>query len=199
MESKYAEPVTQGTLFFRPPSIDDLDTIHAIEAASYPDDEAATYKKLKFRIDHAPGLFLVAESSGGGGGGGGGDAPGGAPADEIVGYVCGTCSSSDSLTHESMGRHDPDGRLLCIHSVCVDERHRRRGVATRLLRAYLRYVSATTPLLEEARLICKEHTVPLYAGVGFRLLGPSPVVHGQEQWLEMAHGLDGGDGDGAAG
>jgi hypothetical protein len=29
--------------------------------------------------------------------------------------------------------------------------------------------------------------VPLYAGVGFKLLGPSPVEHGADQWLEMAY------------
>jgi hypothetical protein len=28
--------------------------------------------------------------------------------------------------------------------------------------------------------------VSLYAGVGFKLLGPSPVEHGADQWLEMA-------------
>jgi hypothetical protein len=46
-------------------------------------------------------------------------------------YVCGTCSSAATLTHESMSRHEPEGRLLCIHSVCVAEARRRKGVATR--------------------------------------------------------------------
>lgn len=31
--------------------------------------------------------------------------------------------------------------------------------------------------------------VGLYVGVGFQLLGPSAVVHGSEQWLEMALSL----------
>jgi hypothetical protein len=46
-------------------------------------------------------------------------------------YVCGTCSSSSSLTHESMSTHEPDGRLLCIHSVAVQQQHRRQGIASR--------------------------------------------------------------------
>lgn len=84
-----------------------------------------------------------------------------------------------------MGCHDPDGDLLAIHSVCVAGEQRRRGVATRLLRAYLGFVSATTPGLQEVRLICKEALIPLYAGAGFQLLGPSDVVHGQDPWFEM--------------
>ncbi|GBF95544.1 hypothetical protein Rsub_08525 [Raphidocelis subcapitata] len=160
------EPLTPGSLFFRPPSIDDLDTIHGIEVS--------------------PGVFLVASSSGAGGGG-----------DEIVGYVCGTRSDAGSLTQESMARHDPGGPLLCIHSVCVAEPHRRRGVATKLLRAYIGYVAATSPDVTQIRLICKEATVPLYRGVGFRLVGPSPVVHGADPWLEFAFEMGGADGGGA--
>jgi hypothetical protein len=40
--------------------------------------------------------------------------------------------------------------------------------------------------------------VPLYTKAGFRLVGPSPVVHGQDPWLEFAYAF-GGDEDGEAG
>lgn len=85
-----------------------------------------------------------------------------------------------------MGAHEPEGGLLAIHSVCVAAAHRRRGVATRVLRAFLAYVQQSTPTLEEVRLICKEPLTGLYQGAGFRLLGPSDVVHGQDPWFEMA-------------
>jgi hypothetical protein len=49
----------------------------------------------------------------------------------VVGFCCGTLSSAPSLTHESMATHEPDGTTLCIHSVCVGEGERRKGVATR--------------------------------------------------------------------
>ena len=45
------------TLFFRPPTLEDLDAIFSLEAASYPADEAATYEKLKARdacTQHCP-------------------------------------------------------------------------------------------------------------------------------------------------
>jgi GNAT superfamily N-acetyltransferase len=83
--------------------------------------------------------------------------------------------------------------LLAIHSVCVDAARRRRGVATRLLRAYQAYVRATTPQLRECRLICKHCLVPLYAGAGFVMVGPSEVVHGQDPWFEMRWAPDGVD------
>lgn len=50
-----------------------------------------------------------------------------------------------------MAQHEPEGSLLAIHSVCVAAAMRRRRVATRLLRAYLQFVLATTPQLQEVR------------------------------------------------
>ncbi|KAI8472845.1 MAG: acyl-CoA N-acyltransferase [Monoraphidium minutum] len=207
MSSAYSA-VPAGALFFRGPAIGDLDEIYAIEAASYPEDEAATREKLEYRIRNAPEVFLVCISSGGdasGSSGGGGDAAGGANGagraaaqDEIVGYACGTCSGAAALTHESMSTHQPGGRLLCIHSVAIAAPHRRRGVASRLLAAYVQYAAAGAPGLEEARLLCKEDLVPLYARAGFSLLGPSPVVHGRDQWMEMARPLGAAAAAGAA-
>ncbi|WIA41274.1 hypothetical protein OEZ86_004878 [Tetradesmus obliquus] len=176
-EASYSQAVP--SLFFRPPTLDDLDAIHDIEANSYPEDEAATYENLKFRIEQASGQFLVAIKAASAG-------DGSNSSDQLVGYVCGTCSSASSLTHESMSSHEPGGSLLCIHSVAVAQQHRRHGIASRMLQLYLRYVQGTTAGLQEVRLICKEQMIPLYSKAGFVLLGPSSVEHGQEQWHEMA-------------
>lgn len=176
------EPAPSDLLYFRPPTIDDLDRIDELEAAGYPPDEAASHERLAFRIEHAAGLFLVAVQAAAGPLGG----------DELVGFVCGTATCADHLTQESMGRHEPEGALLCIHSVCVATGARRRRVATRLLHAYLAYVRQTSPQLAEARLLCKEALVPLYAGVGFVMVGLSSVEHGQDAWLEMRLPLGGG-------
>ena len=67
-----------------------------LQAAGYPPDEAASRERLQYRLEHAGGQFLAAVE----------------PAAEglsIVGFVCGTLSSADCLTHESMGKHEPDG------------------------------------------------------------------------------------------
>lgn len=55
-----------------------------------------------------------------------------------------------------MARHEPEGALLAIHSVCVAAAARRRGVATRLLRAYLQFVQASTPQLQEVSGVAQE-------------------------------------------
>jgi hypothetical protein len=50
---------------------------------------------------------------------------------QLIGFVNGTLSSGPSLEHDSMTRHDPKGRTLCIHSVVIAPELRRRGYATR--------------------------------------------------------------------
>lgn len=40
-----------------------------------------------------------------------------APLDEIVGFVCGTLTAAERLTHHSMQHHEKEGHTLCIHSV----------------------------------------------------------------------------------
>ena len=40
-----------------------------------------------------------------------------APVDEIVGFICGTLTAAERLTHHSMQHHEKEGRTLCIHSV----------------------------------------------------------------------------------
>jgi hypothetical protein len=82
------------------------------------------------------------------------------PADpHVIGYVCGTLSSSNSLTHESMSLHEAEGKMLCIHSVCIADEHRRQGVGSRLMTAYVNFVKQGRPDIETMRLLCKEHLV----------------------------------------
>lgn len=45
--SGYSSLSSSLDVFFRPPSIEDLDALYAIESASYPPDEAATREKRK--------------------------------------------------------------------------------------------------------------------------------------------------------
>jgi len=52
------------------------------------------------------------------------------------------------------------------------------------------WMQGTTPQLREVRLICKEQLIPLYAGAGFSMVGPSDVVHGQDPWFEMRWAAD---------
>lgn len=96
-------------IYYRPPTIDDLELVHALEAASYPADEAATWEKLKLRIEACPNLFLLAIS---------------ASSDNIVGFVCGTATSAPKVRDTRLKAHaaaQPPGKgpprsLAGLHS-----------------------------------------------------------------------------------
>ena len=79
----------------------------------------------QMRIEQAENVFLVAIRPD-------------QPSEVIVGFVCGTQTSASTLTHASMSSHEPEGALLCIHSVVIEPGQRRKGLATKILRAYLR-------------------------------------------------------------
>ncbi len=145
----------------------DLPRIMELEHAGFPADEAASPENMTLRIRQAQPLFRVRERNG-----------------VVDAYVCSTLTAGDTLTHESMSTHDPAGATVCIHSVVVDKSQLRRGIATRSLREYV--ASLRELGFTHYRLLCKEQLQPLYAAAGFSLVGPSKVVHGADQWFEMA-------------
>mmetsp|Transcript_15894 Transcript_15894/g.42378 ORF Transcript_15894/g.42378 Transcript_15894/m.42378 type:complete len:349 (+) Transcript_15894:82-1128(+) len=140
--------------------------VWAVEAASYPQDEAASLEALEFRMSHAPQLFLVAFTG-----------------REVVGFVCGTRGAGDRLEEESLSRDDPQGKAALIHSVCVREDHRGAGLATRLLAAYVARLRDQE--LELAVLCCKAPLREFYRRAGFGCVGLSAFVHGRDPWWDM--------------
>lgn len=104
----------------------------------------------------------------------------------LVGYICGTLSPSSRLTHDSMSTHVPGSSSVCIHSVCIAASHRRKGVGSALVRAYLdRMVEKMRDGVEMVLLICHEELRDFYERGGFEWLGASDVVHGSRPWFEM--------------
>ena len=108
----------------------------ALEAASYPADEAATLENLQLRAEVAGEYFWgVSEGS------------------ALEGFICGTLTCGDTLTEESMSAHDPAGKTLCIHSVVVAEERRRLGLGSAMLKA--RHMCSTrTAMLHAAHCMC---------------------------------------------
>ena len=173
--------VPAGFVSYRPVSEEDIETISEIESNSYPEDEKASLETLRYRCINAGEMFLVATEHGG-------------SENEIIGYVCGTCvNENETLTAETMGsKHEPDGAILCVHSVCVKENRRRRGVGGKLLQTYLMYLKARNndrkrdnqSELKSVRLLCKKHMIPFYQNGGVTLLGESEVTHGKDAWFD---------------
>ena len=193
--------------FSRCETKEDLATIAAIEARSYPADEMASAESLAMRAANAGDFFMVARLKKTAAGA---DADvdenhmvarlkknaAGADADvdenPIVAYVCGTLARGETLTGETMTTHDPSGTTLCVHSVCVSPEHRRRGFGAAALSNYVREWIVNhrggdaTRAVKSIRLLCKENLIAFYANHGgFELIGPSDVVHGADLWYDM--------------
>ncbi|KLO18228.1 acyl-CoA N-acyltransferase [Schizopora paradoxa] len=174
--------------------ISELDVPKAfeIESESYPADEAATLDAFVQRQKQAPELFLGAYIHS--------DEPksGSSENRKLIGYICATLSSSSTLTHSSMSTHEPNGTSVCIHSVCAAPAHRRRGIATRLLKEYLSRLQQASdesenkksPKYSRVLLIAHDDLRALYENAGFEWVGPSAVVHGARPWFEMRKLLD---------
>ena len=87
---------------------------------------------------------------------------------------------------DTMSVHDPEGSTLCIHSVVVLEKYRRRGVGRWLVENYCKAIDAEQPGIKLIVLMCKKGLIDFYSSAGgFTLVGQSSVVHGADPWFEM--------------
>ncbi|KAG0330637.1 hypothetical protein BG000_011624 [Podila horticola] len=184
--------MTDSTLQFRVAPASDIPLAYAIEIAVYPEGEPATQDTITMRQNAAPqlmfGCYDTDQTSG--------NVPEGGT---LVAYIVSTKAQGNRLSHTSMYAHDPAGNAVCIHSVCTAASHQRRGIASKMLRAYLAHVRQLGQEEEEQTghrsvdrvlLIAHRELMGLYAGVGFREVGLSDVVHGPDPWYEMEYLLD---------
>jgi GNAT superfamily N-acetyltransferase len=155
---------------------DMVDALAQLEAASYPSDEAAAPATIRMRVREASPFFQVALIDG----------------EVLAGFVNGTLSAEASLRHESMFKHDPRGHTLCVHSVVVDRRLRRKGLGLAMLRRYVEHLraaraggDAAVAGVERVVLCCKEPLKGFYERAGFKLIGPSSLEWGKDKWFEM--------------
>jgi uncharacterized protein YciI/GNAT superfamily N-acetyltransferase len=156
-------------LDYRSPSPKDIPLCFEIEAASYPADEGASLTSLEYRQTNAMPYFQCAILD-----------------DAIIGFVCST--RCDTFEEESaMTTHTPTGSLLAIHSVVVQEKYRRKGVASAILKHYLQTVEKENVdgTIQSIVLLSKSHLLGFYVNCGFAVNRPSPIVHGKELWYEL--------------
>lgn len=199
----------EPTLLFRNVCPTDLAKITALEKASYPADEAASRAQIQHRQHHAAAFFrcavLVNEIS---------PINSTNSADEkdtndasisfmndnldslndlgeIVGFI--TATRCHKFDEESMKTHVPSGKYLAIHSVVVDEKYRKLGIGTRMMKDYINAIEsiranqAGTKLkypIEKIVLLSKMSNVPFYIRSGFAVMGKSQIQHGQDDWFD---------------
>nr|CAG8548990.1 4236_t:CDS:2 [Entrophospora candida] len=157
--------------------------------------EAATFEKLQYRQKHAPNLFLGVYCHNNDNYNGDGDNNKDSMQMRMIGFVVSTLTRSKKLTEESMSTHESDGKTICIHSVCIDKNYQRLGIATSLLKEYIERIlllnnnDDVKKLHEKICLIAHKELIPLYEKVGFKLIGESEVVHGNEKWFDLEYEL----------
>ncbi|KAJ2614261.1 hypothetical protein H4S08_001787 [Coemansia sp. RSA 1365] len=156
-------------------SVDEVQAARVFEEGGYTSDEGASLASMRYRFAHAAHLFLGAFDQKG----------------TLVGYVMSTQANAPLVTHRSMEEHDPHGSTVCIHSVCVNPLWQRKGVASRLLKAYTRAIrnynssiDVSECKIKRLALLSRENLVPLYERAGYTTLGKSSVVHGTETWYD---------------
>lgn len=126
---------------------------------------------------------------------------------KLIGHVCGTQSPLTYYTKESMSDHIPFSPSICIHSVCLLEPYRKKGIGSRMMREFISRVrqypsrssssskrSDVVNLIEgkPERLLLLSHgdMRRFYERLGFMCKGKSDVVLGREVWYEMRLDLE---------
>lgn len=152
---------------FRKAIIEDATAITLLEDNSYPPDEAATPAKISYRIEHANDFFYILKKN-----------------HQLIGFINGTVINEDTIHHESMSVHHPTGKTLVIHSVVVDKEYRRQKTASKMLQSYIQKIYELKSI-DQILLLSKSNLLPFYLSNNFRFIKISPVVHGQETWMEL--------------
>lgn len=147
----------------------DLDALAELEAACFPEAEAATREQIGRRLASYPNHFhLLFE--------------GGTLAAFTDGMASGERDLRDEM-YENASLHDERGDWQMVFGVNTHPAFRHRGFATALLRR----------MIDDARsqgrrglvLTCKPALAGFYARLGFRDEGESPSTHGNARWRQM--------------
>lgn len=148
---------------------EDLDAVTAVEAACFPEAEAASRESFCERLLSYPRHFWLLEDG-----------------EKLVAFVNGMVTDEPDLSDEmyaDAALHQENGSWQMIFGVNTLPAYRRQGCAGRLLRR----------VIEDARnqgrkgvvLTCKEHMLSYYAKFGFENEGVSGSEHGGAKWYQM--------------
>ena len=147
----------------------DLENITQVEAACFPEAEAADKAAFEKRLKAFPEHFWLLEDEG-----------------ELVGFINGMTTDKTWLSddmYEDAQMHDEKGKWQMVFGLDVIPEYRCRGCAAMLMEH----------LIKEAKkqgrsgivLTCKDRLIPYYEKFGFINEGISASVHGGTAWNDM--------------
>lgn len=153
----------------RKATLNDLDAITALEAACFPEAEAASRKSFEKRLKVFADRFWLLWDG-----------------ERLVSMVNGMVTDQEELVDEMFADasiHQPEGAWQMIFGVATHPEYQRRGLAAQVLERAIDEVKA------EGRrgliLTCKDFRIHYYAKFGFVSEGVSVSEHGGAKWYQM--------------
>ena len=156
-------------MIIRTATMEDLSAVTAVEAACFPEAEAATEQDFAARLAVYPQHFWLLEREG-----------------EVISFVNGMVTDEADLRDEmyaDASLHDPKGAWQMIFGVNTMPDYRRQGLAEQVLRRVI--ADAKEQGRKGLVLTCKEQLVHYYAKLGFVDEGISDSTHGGVVWHAM--------------
>ena len=153
----------------RTATLSDLDAIAQVEAACFPQAEAATREQFAQRLEHFASHFWLMFYG-----------------EKLIAFVDGFVTDEDTLTDEMFANpelHDEAGKWQMIFGVNTLPEYRRKGYASELMRRVIQDSRGQGRL--GLVLTCKSEMVHWYARLGFVSEGLSESVHGGAVWYQM--------------
>lgn len=148
----------------------DLAAVTAVEAACFPEAEAAKEQDFFERLKVYPNHFWLLEDEGG----------------NLISFVNGLVTDEPSLRDEMYSDasfHNEQGAWQMIFGVNTLPEYRRKGLAGQVLQRVI--ADAREQGRKGCVLTCKEALLHYYAAFGFVNEGVSESVHGGVVWYEM--------------
>ena len=153
----------------RTATIEDLETVSAVEAECFPPAEAATKEEFEKRLTHYGKHFWLMFDG-----------------DKLIAFVDGFVTDEADLTdemYEKAEMHRENGDWQMIFGGNTIPAYRKKGYAGELIKR------AIADAREQGRkglvLTCKDRLIPYYAKFGFVNEGVSESVHGNVVWNQM--------------
>ena len=156
-------------MIIRRATLDDLDAISQLEAACFPEAEAATREQFAGRLAHYASHFWLMLDG-----------------EKLIAFVDGLVTDEDTLTDEMYAHpemHNESGKWQMIFGVDTLPEYRRKGYASELMRRVIQ--DSCEQGREGLVLTCKAELVSWYAKLGFVSEGVSDSVHGGAVWYQM--------------
>lgn len=156
-------------MLIRNANLNDLESLHKIEAACFPANQAASLTTLQNRLKAYPQHFWLIVVDG-----------------VITGFINGMITDNDTVKDEmfkDVNLHHENGKWQSVFGLAVSPVQQKKGYAGKLLQHLINVTKQNNR--KGIVLTCEKHLVPLYEKFGFINAGLSASVHGDDVFYDM--------------